>query len=283
MTDGRRRGLLTRAFVALFAAARVLQGRRASVLPVASPFARPARGGCAGVGIAIGAFALGRSLLRPVVGWASDRYGRRPLLRRWAHLVARARFHLVGRRRSRCSWSRGRCSGSARRSSSWRRRRGERPRTARPARRGDQPRLARAVHRAGLGPPSARRSSTRRLRRGVGRGGRTATVSIGPVAGGAGDGPGRARGRDRRDEAAGRLFHPAGLFPGAAVLPGHGGWLPTSRSCRSTPNRSVSAAPAVPLAVYAALVVVLRIVFAKLPDQIGAARLSRLALGEPSA
>ena len=33
-----------------------------------------------GVGVAIGAFAIAALLLRPVVGWASDRFGRRPLL-----------------------------------------------------------------------------------------------------------------------------------------------------------------------------------------------------------
>ena len=51
------------------------------MLPVAGPFATgPLHADPAGVGIAIGIYAIAALVLRPVVGRASDRYGRRPLL-----------------------------------------------------------------------------------------------------------------------------------------------------------------------------------------------------------
>jgi MFS family permease len=49
-----------------------------------------------GVGVAIGAFAVAALLLRPVVGWSSDRFGRRPLLILGSALtVAALLFHLA--------------------------------------------------------------------------------------------------------------------------------------------------------------------------------------------
>ena len=73
--------LLTPAFGALFAAALVFFTAGSTVLPVASRFAAgPLGADATGVGIAIGAFAIAALVLRPVVGWASDRFGRRPLL-----------------------------------------------------------------------------------------------------------------------------------------------------------------------------------------------------------
>ena len=73
--------LLTPAFVALFAAVLAFFTAGGTVLPVASRFAAgPLGADSIGVGVAIGAFAIAALLLRPVVGWASDRFGRRPLL-----------------------------------------------------------------------------------------------------------------------------------------------------------------------------------------------------------
>ena len=73
--------LFTPAFAALFAAALVFFTSGNVVLPVASRFAAgPLGADATGVGISIGAFAIAALALRPVVGWASDRFGRRPLL-----------------------------------------------------------------------------------------------------------------------------------------------------------------------------------------------------------
>jgi MFS family permease len=50
-------------------------------LPVAPQFAQDELGAdAAGVGLSIASFAIASLLLRPIVGWSSDRFGRRPLL-----------------------------------------------------------------------------------------------------------------------------------------------------------------------------------------------------------
>jgi MFS family permease len=73
--------MITRPFVVLVAAGLAFFTAGSAVLPVASQFAEgPLDASTIGVGIAIGAFAIGSLLLRPVVGWGSDRYGRRPML-----------------------------------------------------------------------------------------------------------------------------------------------------------------------------------------------------------
>lgn len=80
MTESRPR-LVTRAFVALSAATLVFFVAGAMVLPVASRFASgPLGADATGVGVALGAFSITALLVRPVVGWATDRFGRRPLL-----------------------------------------------------------------------------------------------------------------------------------------------------------------------------------------------------------
>jgi MFS family permease len=73
--------LVTRGFATLFVAALAFFGAGNTVLPVASRYAAgPLGADATGVGLAIGSFAIAALLLRPVVGWASDHYGRRPLL-----------------------------------------------------------------------------------------------------------------------------------------------------------------------------------------------------------
>ena len=73
--------LVTRPFVLLVAAGLAFFTAGGAVLPVASQFAEgPLDATTTGVGIAIGAFAIGSLVLRPVVGWGSDRFGRRPML-----------------------------------------------------------------------------------------------------------------------------------------------------------------------------------------------------------
>ena len=89
--------LVTRAFVILAITALVFFVAGGVVLPVVAPFATgPLGTDEVGAGIAYGAFAVGALVLRPVVGWAADRFGRRPLLVSGALMsVAALAFHLV--------------------------------------------------------------------------------------------------------------------------------------------------------------------------------------------
>ena len=73
--------LVTGPFAALFVAALAFFTASSLVLPVASRFAEGSlQLDALGVGIGIGAFSVAALLMRPVVGWAADRFGRRPLL-----------------------------------------------------------------------------------------------------------------------------------------------------------------------------------------------------------
>ena len=73
--------LVTPAFVILAAATLAFFVAGGLVLPIAPRFAKLALDADAlGFGLAIGSFAIASLLLRPVVGWSSDQYGRRPLL-----------------------------------------------------------------------------------------------------------------------------------------------------------------------------------------------------------
>lgn len=89
--------LLTRAFVALSAATLAFFVAAGIVLPVAPQFASDALGADeTGVGVAIASFSIAALLLRPLVGWSTDRFGRRPLLIGGALLtVAALGLHLV--------------------------------------------------------------------------------------------------------------------------------------------------------------------------------------------
>jgi MFS family permease len=73
--------LITPAFVALAAATLAFFIAGGIVLPIVPRFAKDALGAdAAGIGIAGASFSIAALLLRPVVGWSSDRFGRRPLL-----------------------------------------------------------------------------------------------------------------------------------------------------------------------------------------------------------
>jgi len=89
--------LVSRPFVALVAAGIAFFVAAGVVLPIASRYARDVLGADeTGVGVAIGSFSIAALLLRPVVGWAADRFGRRPLLIAGALLnVASLGLHLV--------------------------------------------------------------------------------------------------------------------------------------------------------------------------------------------
>ncbi len=89
--------LVTRGFVALAVATLAFFIAAGIVLPVAPTFAKEALGADeTGVGIAIASFSIASLILRPLVGWSSDRFGRRPLLIGGALLtVAALGLHLV--------------------------------------------------------------------------------------------------------------------------------------------------------------------------------------------
>lgn len=89
--------LLTRSFVILGVTGLVFFVAGGIILPVVTPFATgPLGSDEIGAGIAYGAFAVGALVLRPVVGWAADRFGRRPLLVAGAVMsVAALLVHLV--------------------------------------------------------------------------------------------------------------------------------------------------------------------------------------------
>jgi MFS family permease len=277
MTDPRGERLISPAFVALAAATLAFFIAAGIGLPVTPRFAKEALlADDLGVGIAMGSFSAASLVTRPVVGWATDRYGRRPLfIGGGVVTVVALVLHLV--------------------SSSL-------PVFV----------LARALLGAGEGflfvaALAAASDMAPETRRGEAISFFSLSlylgIAIGPLIGewllaigswnavwlGAAlvtavsvvlawltpetvplsaDGPGRAR-----------ILHPAGIVPGIVILLGlwgMGGFL--TFLPLYAPLTGLDGA-AMPLAIYALIVVVLRIVGARLPDRFGAARLSSVALG----
>ena len=89
--------LVTRGFVTLAVATLAFFIAAGVVLPVSPTFAKEALGADeTGVGVAIASFSISSLILRPFVGWSSDRFGRRPLLIGGSVLtVAALVLHLV--------------------------------------------------------------------------------------------------------------------------------------------------------------------------------------------
>jgi MFS family permease len=274
--------LVTRPFVLLVAAGLAFFTAGGAVLPVASQFAEgPLGADTVGVGVAIGAFALGSLLLRPLVGWTSDRFGRRPtlvigtLLSMGAlalHLVVDSLLLLVLVRAMLGAAEAFFFVALLAAASD----------LAPEGRQGEAFNLASLALYIGLalGPPIGETV--------LDLAGFEAVwiVCIGltvlatvlsllvpetapAVLAAAAGAPKRVRAR---------LFHPAGLFPGVVVFLGTWGMAGYFAFVPLHAKQIGMSGSALPLAVYAALVVVLRLVFAKLPDQIGAARLSGTAL-----
>lgn len=76
-----RPSLITRPFVSLAAAALAFYVAGGILLPITPRFVEARLGGGAvDVGVVFGSYAIASLVLRPVVGWSSDRFGRRPLL-----------------------------------------------------------------------------------------------------------------------------------------------------------------------------------------------------------
>jgi MFS family permease len=78
---GARPSLVTRPFIALASAALAFYVAAGIILPITPTFVeRRLGGGSVDVGIVFASFAIASLVLRPIVGWSSDRFGRRPLL-----------------------------------------------------------------------------------------------------------------------------------------------------------------------------------------------------------
>jgi MFS family permease len=274
--------LFTPAFGALFAAALVFFTAGSTVLPVASRFAAgPLGADATGVGVAIGAFAIAALVLRPVVGWSSDRFGRRPLLIGGGLMTVGALlFHLVATSLPLFIVARS-LLGIAEAFFF----------------------VAAVAAVSDLAPPERRGEAINYASLSVYLG-----LALGPFLGetilGLGNfetvwiaaagmavvataltllvpetAPGALR-RRATGEPAQRtpLVHPAGLLPGFLIMTGTWGMAGffAFLSLYTAELGVGGAGPAFGL--YALIVVALRVIFAKLPDQIGAARLSGFAL-----
>jgi MFS family permease len=271
--------LLTPAFAILGLTSLVFFVAGGVVLPVVAPFAiGPLGSDEVGAGIAYGAFAVGALVLRPVVGWAADRFGRRPLIVAGAlmscgalvvHLfvtslalfvVARAllgmaeAFFFVAVFAAGADLS---------------------PET----RRGEALNLLSLSLYVGLGIGPAIGELLEHSA------GFTAVwlVALGLTAAAAALAwfvPETSPTILKRGEAPtrSRLIHPAAIFPGILILAGTTGmagflaFLPLHAASVGMDGAGL------PLAIYALLVIALRIIFAKLPDQVGPARVSGGAL-----
>lgn len=274
--------LVTRSFVALVAAALAFFTAGGIVLPVASRYADgPLAADSTGVGIAIGAFAVGALAMRPVVGWASDRFGRRPVLVGGALLtIVALGLHLVADTlplfvlaRAVLGIAEGFFLVATLAAAS----------DLAPVNRGGE-----AINLASLslylglafGPPIGETV--------LGLAGYDAVwIAAGAltvVAAGLSflvpeTAPGvLARARGEGPQRRSRMFHPAGVFPGILILTGAWGMAGYFAFVPLHATEIGMDGAAVPLALYAVIVVILRLFFAKLPDQMGAARLSGVAL-----
>jgi MFS family permease len=275
--------LITPAFVALAAATLAFFIAGGLVLPVAPRFAKLALDADAlGFGVAIGSFSLVSLLLRPIVGWASDRFGRKPLLIGGSLItMAALALHLVATDLLLFTVARGLLGAgegfffvAALAAASD---------IAPEERRGEAISFLSLSLYLGvaIGPPIAEivfgaGSYNAVWLAATAVAGSAVLLSLvvpesapGLLASRAGGGAGIARGP---------LIHPAGLFPGLIILFGLWGmagfltYLPLY-----IPQVGMTGA-GLPLAAYALVVVGLRIIGATWPDRFGAARLSGAAL-----
>jgi MFS family permease len=271
--------LITPAFVAVAAATLAFFISAGIVLPVAPRFAEQSLGADQlGIGVAIASFSIAALILRPIVGWSSDRFGRRPLLIGGSLLaVAALALHLVAASLSVFIVARALLGA------------------------GEGFFFVAALAAASDIAPVARRGealSFLSLSLYLG-------LAVGPLIGEALLGVGSyfavwlAAGVvagiavvlawltpetmprvDRKRPSGDRapLIHPAGLFPGLVILLGLWGMAGFLTFLPLYAREVGLEGAALPLAAYALVVIGLRILGARLPDQIGAARLSGAAL-----
>jgi predicted MFS family arabinose efflux permease len=272
--------LASPAFVVLAVATLAFFVAGGLVLPVAPRFAKLALDADAlGFGISIGAFSIGSLLLRPVVGWSSDRFGRRPLLIGGSLVtVAALLLHVVAA--DLLVFTLARCALGAGEAFFFVAALAAASDIAPEERRGEAiSYLSLSLYLGiAIGPP---------LAEWIFAAGSYAAVWIAAaaVAGAAvvlslfvPESAPAASDELARRSVKGRLFHPAGILPGIVILFGLWGmagfftFLPLY-----TPEIGMDGA-GLPLTAYALVVVVLRIVGATWPDRFGAARLSGAAL-----
>ena len=276
--------LVTGPFLALAAATLAFFIAGGIVLPAAPQYLERALGASRiEIGVAIASFSIASLVMRPVVGWSTDRFGRRPVLMIGAVLtIAALLLHIVAGRLELFIVARS-LFGAA-----------------------EAFYFVAALAAASDLAPEGRRGEaisffSLALYLGlaigplIGEAVLTATDSyaavwlaaalISAVALGltfvipetvAVREPGTVRPR-------GRLYHPAGLFPGFLILLGIWGMAGYLAFLPLYVDEIGMAGASLPLAVYALVVVGLRIVGARLPDRIGAARLSGTALALSSA
>ncbi len=279
--------LITPGFLALAAATLAFFIAGGIVLPISPGFARDALGADdLGVGVAIGSFAVAALVLRPIVGWASDRFGRRPLLIGGSLLaVAALGLHLVANdlamfiaARSLLGAGEGFFFVSALAAASD---------IAPEERRGEALSFLSLSLYLGIaiGPPVAAwlfSDGSYAIVWGVAMAiaGAAAGLSL-LVPESAPAVLGRAAGE--ADNRRAPLIHPAGLFPGFVILLGLGGMAGFLTFMPLYGPRFGFDNGGLPLTVYALIVVALRIVGATWPDRFGAARLSSIALAVSAA
>jgi MFS family permease len=277
-----RPSLVTPTFLALFAAAFAFFTAGSTVLPVATRYAAgPLGADATGVGISIGVFAIAALLFRPVVGWASDRFGRRPLLLLGgaitvvalvAHLaVASLGAFVIVRSLLGIGEAFFFVAAVAALAD-----------IAPPDRRGEAINLGSLSVYLGLaaGPfigetvlAAAGFDAVWVTAAAVALVATGLSVLVPETA------PAvlaAATGERHRPRA--RLVHPAGLLPGFLVLTGAWGMAGFFAFVALVASDLGMDGAGLPLAMYAIIVVVLRIVFASLPDRMGAARLAGMAL-----
>jgi MFS family permease len=272
--------LASPAFIILAAATLAFFVAGGLVLPVAPRFAKLALDADAlGFGLSIGSFSIASLLLRPAVGWSSDRYGRRPLLIGGSLLtVAALLLHVVAA--DLLVFTVARCGLGAGEAFFFVAALAAASDFAPEERRGEAiSYLSLSLYLGiAIGPPVAEwifaaGSYTAVWIAAAAVAGVAVALSLfvpesAPAATGGG------AGRSVRA----MLIHPAGVLPGIVVLFGLWGmagfftYLPLY-----TPEVGMDGA-GLPLTAYALVVVVLRVVGATWPDRFGAARLSGIAL-----
>jgi MFS family permease len=272
--------LASPAFIVLAAATLAFFIAGGLVLPIAPRFAKLALDADAlGFGLSIGSFAIASLLLRPVVGWSSDRFGRRPLLIGGSIVTfAALLLHVVAA--DLLVFTVARCALGAGEAFFFVAALAAAADIAPEERRGEAiSYLSLSLYLGiAIGPPiaewifAAASYAAVWIAAAVVAGAAVALSLLVPESA-----PGLAGGRPQRS---GRrmLIHPAGVLPGVVILFGLWGmagfftYLPLY-----TPEVGMDGA-GLPLTAYALVVVVLRIVGATWPDRFGAARLSGVAL-----
>ena len=278
-SDGSGASLITRPFVILAAAALAFYIAGGIILPITPRFVEERLAGdTLAVGIVFASFAIASLALRPIVGWSSDRFGRRPLLIGGAMLtVAGMVLHLVAGDLGVLVLARSLLGA------------------------GEGFFLVAALAAASdLAPPDRRGEALSFLSLSLYLG-----IAIGPLIGEAVLGDGNfalvwivtagiagvavvlslmtpetaplavADGEPRKR---GPLIHPKGLFPGLIILTGMWGMAGFFAFLPGYAKSIGMTGVSLPLLVYALVVIGLRVVGARVPDRFGQVRVASVAL-----